>query len=219
MLVSLPVALRHALPATSRVLPQLHALEAMTKIREHLSGADQLKLDRLVATLADVALLTARIKHLDRKLPDLLEALGCTLTELCGVGVVTAIELHVEIGPDAVSQRSRIRPPVRLRSGRTFLRRRARPGTAQHVDTDSTEAGTGKSIPSCTPCTSRRHVAIRPLALSWRKGREQTLHLVPGLSHSRLGEARIRGGRVTRDKGPPIKAGAPASALCSLTRA
>jgi len=70
----------------------------MTEIREHQSAADQLKLDRLVATLADVALLTARIKHLDRKLPDLLEALGCTLTELCGVGVVTAMELHVEIG-------------------------------------------------------------------------------------------------------------------------
>jgi len=98
VLVSLPVPLRHALPATSRVLPQLHALEAMTEIREHQSAADQLKLDRLVATLADVALLTARIKHLDRKLPDLLEALGCTLTELCGVGVVTAMELHVEIG-------------------------------------------------------------------------------------------------------------------------
>lgn len=98
VLVSLPLPVRHALPATSRVLPQLQALTALPALPQDLAGADQVKLDRLAASLSDITTLTARIKNLDRQLPDLLEALGCTLTELCGVGVVTAMELHVEIG-------------------------------------------------------------------------------------------------------------------------
>lgn len=111
VLVSLPLALRHALPTTSRVLPQLQALVARTDVREALAGADRIRLDRLAASLSDITTLTARIKHLDRQLPDLLGAIGCTLTELCGVGVVTAMELHVEIGD-----------PLRFRTEAEFAR-------------------------------------------------------------------------------------------------
>lgn len=111
VLVSLPLSVRDALPSTSRVLPQLQALTTMTDLREQLAGVDQIKLDRLTASLTDITTLTARIKHLDRQLPDLLAALGCTLNELCGVGVVTAMELHVEIGD-----------PMRFRTEAEFAR-------------------------------------------------------------------------------------------------
>lgn len=111
VLVSLPLQVRHALATTSRVLPQLQALAAMTDLREQLGGVDQIKLDRLTASLTDITTLTAGIKHLDRQLPDLLDALGCTLTELCGIGDVTAMELHVEIGD-----------PMRFRTQAEFAR-------------------------------------------------------------------------------------------------
>ena len=92
------------------------------------------------ATLADVTLLTARIKHLDENfricsvahaaLGGVQDILGhartlratagrsgcsparprCTLTDLCGAGIVTAMQLHVETGGPWVPHRSRVRP-------------------------------------------------------------------------------------------------------------
>lgn len=42
--------------------------------------------------------MTARIKDLDRQIPAVLDQLGCTLTTIHGIGVVTAMDLLVEVG-------------------------------------------------------------------------------------------------------------------------
>jgi transposase len=98
VLVTPPVAIRDALPSTSRVLPQLVALAGGQPVPDTVTTHDRLKLDRLSASLEDVTMLTRRIKELDKQIPTLLTTLGCTLTDLHGVGVVTAMELLVEIG-------------------------------------------------------------------------------------------------------------------------
>src|SRR6478752_6174464 len=63
-----------------------------------LARADRLKLERLATSLLDITTLTKRIKELDQQIPALLTELGSTLTDLHGVGVVTAMDLLVEIG-------------------------------------------------------------------------------------------------------------------------
>ena len=98
VLVTLPVTIRDALPATSRVLPQLVTLADGHAAPGELAPADQLKLDRLAASLLDITTLTKRIKKLDRQIPPIIAELGSTLTDLHGVGVVTAMNLLVEIG-------------------------------------------------------------------------------------------------------------------------
>jgi transposase len=98
VLVMLPVVIRSLLPATSRVLPQLKALSDGSINLDGLGTADQIKLDRLTASLTDITTLAARIKELDQKIPVLLERLGCTLTAITGIGVVNAMALLVEVG-------------------------------------------------------------------------------------------------------------------------
>jgi Transposase and inactivated derivatives len=98
VLVTLPISIRCALPSTSRVLPQLQALADGVAHPGPLGPAERLKLDRLAASLTDIVTLTARIKELDRQIPAALAELGCTLTEIRGIGVVTAMDLLVEIG-------------------------------------------------------------------------------------------------------------------------
>ena len=98
VLVTLPLAIRDALPSTSRVLPRLVALAEHGTATDALSAADRLKLDRLAATLEDITTLTTRIKALDKQIPEILAELGCTLTDLHGVGLVTAMDLLAEIG-------------------------------------------------------------------------------------------------------------------------
>ncbi|PWR09015.1 hypothetical protein DKT68_13605 [Micromonospora acroterricola] len=80
------------------MLPQLVALAEGLAVPDALAACDRLKLDRLAATLYDVTVLTKRIKEIDKQIPALLAELGCTLTGLHGVGVVTAMELLVEVG-------------------------------------------------------------------------------------------------------------------------
>lgn len=98
VLVGLPIAVRCALPATSRVLPQLKALDSDTVPVDQLGTADRIKLARLTASLAEITTLTARIKDLDKQIPAILSELGCTLPEICGIGAVTAMDLLSEIG-------------------------------------------------------------------------------------------------------------------------
>jgi transposase len=98
VLVVLPMTVRDALPAISRVLPQLKALTDGSLDLDGLNLADQIKLDRLAASLTDITTLTTRIKELDKKIPALLERLGCTLTAIHGIGVVNAMALLSEIG-------------------------------------------------------------------------------------------------------------------------
>jgi len=99
VLTALPLRVREALPETSRVLPRLQALQAATAgLGSHLTTADEVKLERLYASLTDILNLTKRIKDLDQRIPAVLTDLGCTLTQICGVGVVTAMDLLAEIG-------------------------------------------------------------------------------------------------------------------------
>lgn len=98
VLVSLPLQLREQLPASSRVSASLDRLARLEDIRPDLGAADRVKLDRLAQTRADVASIGARIKELDSQVPALLKTLGCTLTVIHGVGVVTAMTLMTEIG-------------------------------------------------------------------------------------------------------------------------
>lgn len=97
-LVTLPVAIRDALPATSRVLPQLVALADGHLAPGGLAPADRLKRERLATSLLDITTLTQRIKELDQRVPAMLAELGSTLTDLHGVGVVTVMDLLVKIG-------------------------------------------------------------------------------------------------------------------------
>ncbi|MDN5805203.1 MAG: IS110 family transposase, partial [Microlunatus sp.] len=98
VLVMLPVAVRSALPVTSRVLPQLKALADGIVQVDDLGPGDRMRVERLVATCTDVLTLMARIKELDQKIPALLERLGSTLTTIHGIGAVNAMDLMVEIG-------------------------------------------------------------------------------------------------------------------------
>jgi hypothetical protein len=61
VLVTLPVAIRDALPATSRVLPQLVTLADGHAAPCELAPADRLKLDRLATSLLDISTMTQRI--------------------------------------------------------------------------------------------------------------------------------------------------------------
>ncbi len=98
VLLSLPLRLREQLPSTSRVLASLNRLTQRENLDAGLSAADSLKVKRLAATRADIVTISARIKELDTQIPALLKALGCTLTGIHGVGVVTAMTLLTEIG-------------------------------------------------------------------------------------------------------------------------
>ncbi|MBA2696703.1 MAG: IS110 family transposase [Actinobacteria bacterium] len=98
MLTSLPIAIRDQLPATSRVMAALTALTTLQIDQSRLTPADRLKLSRLTATRDAVRAINDQLKDIDRQIPELLTALGCTLTELVGVGVVTAMTLLTEVG-------------------------------------------------------------------------------------------------------------------------
>jgi transposase len=98
VLVSLPLQLREQLPPSSRVQASLDRLAQLDDIGPDLGAADRVKLDRLAQARADVDTIRGRIKELDAQVPALLKALGCTLTAIHGVGVVTAMTLMTEIG-------------------------------------------------------------------------------------------------------------------------
>lgn len=98
MLTSLPIAIRDQLPATSRVMAALKALTTLQIDYSELTPADQLKLSRLGATRDAVKAINDQLKDIDGQIPELLTALGCTLTEIVGVGVVTAMTVLTEVG-------------------------------------------------------------------------------------------------------------------------
>ena len=98
VLVSLPVSVREQLPATSRVRAALARLAAVPPVLPEMTRADRVKLARLAAIQAAVCAIDSQIKDLDRQVPPLLAEIGCTLTEIHGVGVVTAMTLITEIG-------------------------------------------------------------------------------------------------------------------------
>lgn len=121
--MSLPLALREQLPSTSRVLASQNRLTELENVDAGLSAGDRLKLNRLAASRADIVAISARIKDLDAQIPALLKTLGCTLTAVHGVGVVTAMTLLTEIGdPHRFSTEARFArwcgvAPVAMSSG------------------------------------------------------------------------------------------------------
>jgi transposase len=98
VLVSLPVPVREQLPATSRVGAALARLAAVAPVLPEVTGADRIKLARLAAIQSAVSAIDSQIKDLDKQAPALLTDLGCTLTQIHGVGVVTAMTLIIEVG-------------------------------------------------------------------------------------------------------------------------
>ena len=109
VLCALPVEIRDQLPATSRVLVALRALRALDL--KDLSRADNARVQWLRSTLTAVETITLDLKHIDGQVPALLAELGCTLTEVVGIGVVTAMTLLIEIGD-----------PTRFRTEAQFAR-------------------------------------------------------------------------------------------------
>jgi transposase len=98
VLVSLPLAIREQLPATSRVRAALKRLSALAGGLPEVTRADQIKLARLAVIQTTISAIDEQVKDLDKQVPALLAELGCTLTEIHGVGVVTAMTLITEIG-------------------------------------------------------------------------------------------------------------------------
>ena len=96
VLCALPVEIRDQLPATSRVMAALKTIRTLDT--GALSRADSARIRWLQSTLSAVDAITIGLKRLDAEVPALLSELGCTLTEIVGVGVVTAMTLLTEIG-------------------------------------------------------------------------------------------------------------------------
>lgn len=96
VLCSLPIAVRDQLPTTSRVTAALTALQRLNL--DGLSRVDQTRVRWLTAALAAITAINAQLKEIDRQIPDLLDELGCTLPQIVGVGVVTAMTLLTEVG-------------------------------------------------------------------------------------------------------------------------
>ena len=96
VLCALPVEIRDQLPATSRVMAALKTIRIIDT--GALSRADTARVRWLQSTLAAVEATTIGLKEIDAEIPALLSELDCTLTEIVGVGVVTAMTLLTEIG-------------------------------------------------------------------------------------------------------------------------
>jgi len=98
VLVSLPLSVREQLPATSRVRAALRRLAVLAPVMPEVTCADRIKLARLAVIQTAISAIDGQITDLGKQVPALLAELGCTLTEIHGVGVVTAMTLITEIG-------------------------------------------------------------------------------------------------------------------------
>lgn len=98
VLTGLPLTIRAALPATSRVRPRLRALAAGAAADIEMSAADRIHVSWLADSTDDIARLDARIRQLDKTVPALLAQLGSTLPTEVGIGSVSAMDLLVEVG-------------------------------------------------------------------------------------------------------------------------
>lgn len=162
VLVALPMGIRAELPATSRVLPQLEALEAIAGRLPEAASATLIHIDRLISVLDDIRRLTRRVKDLDKQVPALLAVLGCTLTEICGISVRSP--------PWSCWSRSETRagplPRPSSPAGAVPPRWPCPPerATVGPVATGSTAAEIARSTPYCTSCTSPKFGATtRPV--------------------------------------------------------
>ena len=112
---SLPVGVRDQLPATSRVMAALTALQRLDL--DDLTRVDQVRIRWLTTTLAAITSIKRATEGHRPEDPDRLDELGCTLTEIVGVGVVTAMTvLTGGRRPHPVHPRGPIRPMARYRT-------------------------------------------------------------------------------------------------------
>lgn len=109
VLCALPIEIRDQLPATSRVTAALKTIRSLDL--DGLSRADTARVGWLRSTLTAIEAITCDLKGVDAQIPTLLDELGCTLTEIVGVGVVTAMTLVTEVGD-----------PTRFRTEAQFAR-------------------------------------------------------------------------------------------------
>lgn len=109
VLCALPIEVRDQLPATSRVMAALRAIPTLDL--EGLGRADTARAAWLRSTLTTIEAINHDLKGVDAQVPTLLGELGCTLTEIVGVGVVTAMTLLTEVGD-----------PTRFRTEAQFAR-------------------------------------------------------------------------------------------------
>lgn len=99
VLCALPIAVRDQLPATHRVM---RALTTLTRLDlDGLTPVDQARVGWLSSILEAITAINAQLKKIDAQVPLLLDDLGCTLTEIVGVGTVTAMTLLTEVGDPA----------------------------------------------------------------------------------------------------------------------
>lgn len=98
VLCGLPLPIRAALPATSRVRPRLKALVAGAAAAIETGAGDRVNLTWLADSASDIAQLDGRIRTIDKQIPALLARMGSTLAEEVGIAAVSAMDLLVEIG-------------------------------------------------------------------------------------------------------------------------
>jgi transposase len=96
VLVALPRPIADALPRGRAVAPRLAA--AVTIDTTSMPPAVRSDLDLLRELVEDIAVISERVKTLERRLGQLVESSGSTLTQEAGIGVVAAASLLVEIG-------------------------------------------------------------------------------------------------------------------------
>lgn len=96
VLTSLSAPVRDLLPETRSVTRRLAVLAAMDL--QELPGDDAVRVRRVRATADKIAATDRLLRDLERQAEPLLAALGCTLTSIPGVGVVSAMTLLAEVG-------------------------------------------------------------------------------------------------------------------------
>jgi len=97
LLRELPLELIERLPSTTRVRPRLAAL-ARVSARRRVAPPTAVRVRILSRYREEIANLDTQERQITRQLAELVRDSGSTLTELCGLAIVSVAELLVEVG-------------------------------------------------------------------------------------------------------------------------